>query len=181
MARRTIGYHIVKSGYGLWLPGDDRGSWSSAWDELIGLVDPHTLNDGDPVRKRMAQERMKHKPVKFDDAMIDIVTSTIENCENNSQWQIAAASIEPTHTHLMITYSGKDIHTTTKWIADQTTKAIHNKTQHQGPIWAKGKWCSYIFDDSRWNHVINYIEQHNIRRGQDARPYSFITNAKLPV
>ena len=128
MARRTIGYHIVKSGYGLWLPGDDRGSWSSAWDELIGLVDPHTLNDGDPVRKRMAQERMKHKPVKFDDI-----------------------------------------------------KAIHNKTQHQGPIWAKGKWCSYIFDDSRWNNAINYIEQHNIRRGQDARPYSFITNAKLPV
>jgi hypothetical protein len=24
----TIGYHIVKTGYGLWLPGDERGSWS---------------------------------------------------------------------------------------------------------------------------------------------------------
>ena len=176
MARQTIGYHIVKSGYGLWLPGDDRGSWSDAWDEMIGFVDPHTLNGGDPVRQRMARERTKHKPVKFDDVMIDIVLSTINKCETNSKWQIAAASIEPTHTHLLITYSGKDIHTTMKWIADQTTKAVHNNTDYEGPIWAKGKWCSYIFDDLRWERTINYIEKHNVRRGMDAMPYAFITN-----
>ena len=27
----TLGFHYVKSGYGLWLPGDDRGHWSEAW------------------------------------------------------------------------------------------------------------------------------------------------------
>jgi len=47
---RTLGYHYVKSGYGLWLPGDDRGSWSQACDEQIGFTEPHTLNPGDPVR-----------------------------------------------------------------------------------------------------------------------------------
>ncbi len=47
---RTIGYHLVKSGYGLWLPGDTRGHWSSAWDEQIGFFEPHHLHAGDPVR-----------------------------------------------------------------------------------------------------------------------------------
>ena len=37
---RTLGYHYVKSAYGLWLPGDVRGSWSEAWDEQIGYLDP---------------------------------------------------------------------------------------------------------------------------------------------
>jgi hypothetical protein len=27
---RTIGYHLFKSAYGLWLPGNDRGSWSES-------------------------------------------------------------------------------------------------------------------------------------------------------
>jgi len=52
----TLGYHLVKSGYGLWLPGDDRGHWSSAWDKQIGFIKPHQLNEGDPVRQRMARE-----------------------------------------------------------------------------------------------------------------------------
>jgi hypothetical protein len=61
----TIGYHFVKSAYGLWLPGDERGSWSDAWDDQIGYCEPHTLHDGDPVRLRMAEERLKHPPVRF--------------------------------------------------------------------------------------------------------------------
>jgi hypothetical protein len=55
---RTIGYHLVKSAYGLWLPGDDRGSWSDAWDDQIGYYEPHALHDGDPIRLRMAEERL---------------------------------------------------------------------------------------------------------------------------
>ena len=44
----TLGYHWVKSCFGLWLPGDDRGHWSEAWDDQIGFIEPHTLHDGDP-------------------------------------------------------------------------------------------------------------------------------------
>ena len=174
MARRTIGYHVVKSGYGLWLPGDERGSWSDALDDMIGYVQPHTLHEGDSARKRMARERMQHEPVTLNDIMIDAVVSAIGTCAKKSRWSIVGASIEATHTHLLISYSGRDIHTTAKWIADQTTKAVHRETHHQGPVWAKGKWCSYVFEESRWRSIIHYIERHNVRRGLDARPYSFV-------
>ena len=50
--RQTLGYHIVISGYGLWLPGDERGHWSEAWDAELGFIEPHALHAGDPVRKR---------------------------------------------------------------------------------------------------------------------------------
>ena len=172
---RTVGYHYVKSGYGLWLPGDDRGSWSESWDEQIGFAEPHTLNEGDPIRQRMANERMKYKPIRLDQDMICAVVGAIDRCARSSPWRIAAASIESTHMHLLITYSGLDIKRTIKWLAQQTTKTVHTQTDHVGPVWCEGYWCSYVFDKTYWTNLVQYIQSHNLRRNQPAKPYSFIT------
>jgi len=172
----TLGYHIVKTAYGLWLPGDERGHWSTAWDERIGYVEPHTLHEGDAVRQRMAAERMKHPPVRFDAVMMSAIARAVGACCAASDWRIVAASIEPTHMHLLITYTSRDIDATAKWIADQTTKAVHHDTPHTGPVWAKGKWRAYIEDESYWRHTIDYIERHNERRGVGRRPYDWVTD-----
>ena len=175
MSRRTIGYHVVKTGYGLWLPGDEHGSWSSAWDEEIGYIEPHMLHTGDPVRRRMAEERLKHPPVRLTNAMMEVVTEVITECEQPSPWSVAAASIEPSHIHLLITTSPLDLARTAKWLAQQMTKAIHQRTDHRGPVWAKGAWKEFIFEGSHWSSAIRYIERHNERRGAGLRPYPFIT------
>jgi REP element-mobilizing transposase RayT len=173
---RTLGYHYLKSTYGLWLPGDDRGSWSAAWDEQIGYIEPHMLHLGDPVRRRMAEERMKHAPVRLTEVVQQVVADAIGGCvaESASGLAIAAAAIESTHIHLLIPYSGRDIHKTAKWLADRTTKAVHRQTSHTGPVWCKGKWCSFVFDQSHWESTLDYIERHNVRRGRRPRPYSFL-------
>ncbi|MCI0433153.1 MAG: transposase [Gemmatimonadetes bacterium] len=173
--RRTIGYHIVISGYGLWLPGDDRGSWSEAWDEQIGFTEPHVLHAGDPVRLRMARERMAHPPVRLTGDMMAAVVESVHECADDSDWTIAAASIEATHSHVLLTYSLRDIDTTVKWIKDCATKAIHRRTDHDGPVWCKGRWRVFVFDESHWTNLVGYIERHNCRRGLPARPYAFIT------
>jgi hypothetical protein len=49
---RAFGYHIVISGFGLWLPGDERGHWSEQWDDELGLSEPRTLHQGDAERLR---------------------------------------------------------------------------------------------------------------------------------
>ncbi len=172
--RRTLGYHIVISGYGLWLPGDERGHWSEAWDDELGYVEPHTLHAGDPIRLRMAGERQKQPAVRLDAAMQSIVADTILRCRNESQWRIAAASIESTHTHLLMTYCERDVDSTVKWLKDQMTKAIHRNTPHAGPVWCKGRWCSFTFDPDVWRNTRAYIERHNTRRNVGPRPYPFI-------
>jgi hypothetical protein len=173
--RSTLGYHIVVSGYGLWLPGDDRGSWSAAWDDQIGFVEPHTLHPGDPVRLRMSQERMQSPTVRLTAKMIGVVLRALGDCVAQSDWSAIAASVEATHAHLLLTYTRRNIDNTIKWIKDQTTKAIHRDTPHQGPVWCKGKWRSFLFDVDVLEQATTYIEQHNIRRGVGPRPYAFIT------
>ena len=127
---QTIGYHIVLGGYGLWLPGDHRGHWSDVWDDLIGFTEPHTLHPGDPVRRRMAEERMVNPPTRLDGAMIAAVTGAFGRCAADSDWNVAAASVEPTHTHLLLTYTVREIDRTVKWLKDQMTKAVHRNTSH---------------------------------------------------
>jgi REP element-mobilizing transposase RayT len=122
----------------------------------------------------MAQERQKHPAVRLDAAMQSIVADTILRCRNESQWRIAAASIESTHTHLLMTYSESDVDNTVKWLKDQMTKAIHRGTPHAGPVWCKGRWRSFIFDLDIWQNTRSYIERHNERRGAGPRPFLFI-------
>jgi REP element-mobilizing transposase RayT len=177
--RKTLGYHLVKTGYGLWLPGDERGSWSSAWDAQIGYYEPHMLHPGDPVRKRMAAERMKAAPVRFSETMMRVILEAIDRCAANSRWRVGACSLEPTHLHLQVTYFDGDIHRMAKWLSAEMTKAVHHRTNHQGPVWTKGKWCSYIFNERTWHGVRRYIEQHNERRGLPPRPYSFIESPEV--
>ncbi len=170
----TQGFHYVKSCYGLWLPGDERGSWSERWDEQIGFTEPHMLHPGDPTRLRMAEERMKHCPVVLDGMMSASVERTIGRCAGASPWKVVAGAIEPTHIHLLITATSLDIDRTLKWLAQQMTKAIHRETAHKGPVWSEGKWCSVIYDNDVWINAVNYIENHNVRHGLGRRPFSHI-------
>ena len=178
---QTIGFHLVKSGYGLWLPGDSRGHWSSAWDEQIGYCEPHRLHNGDTELERMARERMTYPPTLLTSAMIESVASAIGSCVVASEWRIEAAAIESTHMHLLTTYTSRNIDGVAKWIAQQTTKAVHRETTFKGPLWCEGKWLAFVSNHDHWNNTRQYIEQHNLRRGLAAQPWNWITPTKSRV
>ena len=170
----VIGYHIVKTTYGTWLPGDERGSWSEGWDDRLGYFGAHRLHDGDARRERMARARMKCEPVVLTAGMVRAVTGAVGACAERSSWEVGALAIEPTHMHLLITCSGLDVDRTARWIGQMTTKAVHRDTDHAGVVWSKGSWRGYVRDAKQWQSTAAYIERHNVRRGLAARPYGFI-------
>jgi REP element-mobilizing transposase RayT len=171
----TLGCHLVLSAYGMWLPGDERGHWSSEWDEQLGYIQPHHLSAGDPVRERMARELMKHPATRLDVPIIRAIAEAVGRCVGESNWQLSAFTLEPTHAHLLITYSNRPIAGTVKWIKQRTTRAVHETTGHAGPVWCGGSWKSFVFDGPRWNNTVRYIQRHNERKGLPASPYAFVT------
>jgi hypothetical protein len=173
---QTIGFHITKSTFGTWLPGDARGSWSEGWSPSKGFYGAHQFHEGDARREAMARRRMTHPPVVLSIEMIDVIVEAISSCVERSQGGliIVAAAIEPTHAHLLLVNTGRDIDNTAKWLADQTTKAIHRKTLHQGPVWTKNPWCDHIDTQEHWDNAILYIDDHNRRAGRGTRPYPFL-------
>jgi len=153
----------------MWLPGDQRGHWSEAWDKQIGLIEPRQLHAGDAIRKRMAAERMTQPPTLLSHEMGAIIDNTISQCCKQSDWSLAAITIQPTHMHLLITHTTRNIDHTVKWIADQTTKAIHQQTPFQDKVWAKGRWLEFISEQAHWERLIQYIERHNQQAGPSSK------------
>lgn len=145
---RTLGYHYVRSAYGLWLPGDERGHWSEAWDEQIGFIEPHKLHEGDPVRLRMAEERMAYPPVRWTLDMQSVITAALARCAVSSPWAIEAYCIEETHFHALLSQSPVNIERTVKWIGQMTTKAALKKRRSKGRWFARGAGYS-LFLKSR--------------------------------
>jgi REP element-mobilizing transposase RayT len=172
----TMGYHVVKSTYGTWLPGDPRGSWSETWSPERGYFGAHQFHEGDQRRLAMALQRMKHPPVVLTDAMCTAIREALQYCVERAKGEllIMAAAIEPTHMHLLIPHTGRDIHTTVKWIADQTSKAVHRRTAHLGPVWTKNHWCHHIDRQEHWENAAIYVDEHNRRAGRGSRPYAFL-------
>jgi len=107
----ALGFHITKTTYGTWLPGDARGSWLKDWSPKQGYGVVHRLSDADPRREAMAQRQMRHPPCRLSDAMIGIVVECLVDCVCKSQGGllIMAAAIEPTHVHLLLPNTGRPI------------------------------------------------------------------------
>ncbi len=174
MPNKTLAIHYVRSAYGLWLPGDGRGDWSEAWDEQIGFIEPHKLHEGDPARLRMAEERMKHPSVRWDTKMQQAITAALATCAENSPWKILDYCIEETHFHALLSQSPLNIDRTVKWIGQETTKSVHRLTTYSGPVFCKGRWLQFIFEDSHLDNLGGYIQSHNTRRGLPAKPFDFL-------
>ncbi len=107
--------------------------------------------------------------------MMNAIAVALGRCVTESDWQLAAMTLEPTHAHLLITHCGKPIENTVKWIKQRTTRAVHESTSYVGPVWCEGSWRTFVFDGPQWNNTMRYIQRHNERRGLTATPYDFVT------
>src|SRR5690242_18816977 len=107
-----LGYHVIFSAYGFWLPNDPRGSWSEfvgAWDlyraaanatktsETRSLAyDPH-----DRTTRLATKERLKRPAVKFDQVQIEAVAEGFADYVRASNLTVWACAIMPDHVHLV--------------------------------------------------------------------------------
>jgi len=177
----TLGYHLTKTTYGTWLPGDARGSWLKEWSPKGGYGSLHRLSEMDQRRETMARRQMKHDACILTDEMIGAVIDAISGCVNRSKGglKIMAAAIEPTHVHLLLPNTGRSIDITAKWLADQTTKETRRRTSYSGPVWTSKPWCEHIDDAKHWEQLLHYIDEHNIRAGRGTRPYPFLCEIEV--
>lgn len=177
----TFGYHLTKTTYGTWLPGDARGSWLKDWSPQSGYSQQRRYSPPDVRREEMARRKLRFAPVAFTAEMIAAVVAALAECVERSQGGllIMAATVEPTHIHLLLPDTGRDIDTTAKWLADRTTKAIHVQTTHTGPVWTSKNWCEHIGDQEHWEQALRYIDDHNVRAGRGSRPYAFLCPLEL--
>lgn len=183
-----VGYHLIFSAYGFWLPNDPRGSWSEfvgAWDLFrVGggatkdkvterrsyARDPH-----DRAKRLATKEQLIRPPVVFTGIQARAVGRGFGEYVKKSGLRVWACAIMPDHVHLVVgkfrmTMEQLSIQlkqaATTRLVAAEVHPFQHLKPPDGPPpkCFAVGEWKGYL-DPDDVVRCVHYVQQNPIKEG----------------
>lgn len=171
----VIGYHIILTGYGHWLPNDPRGSMSHAVysPDLQPLAERHygRRKVQPPVEElraffREAQKKLKHPILWFNDAERQAVADVIGNVVRGENLTCYACAVMSNHVHLLIRKYRLKAEMMSKLIVDRGRAALLEMgfADESHPIFSAR--CCHVFKSSipAMRNCAAYIA-NNYRKG----------------
>jgi len=192
----VIAYHAILSMYGLRLPNDPRGSWSTwirKWD-LLRFGPPTKVE----TRQSVASENHDHKirlaakqslaypPVELTGQQALAISKGFAQAVNESGYRIHACAILPEHTHVIL---GQRVDRPIEQIvghlkgrATQQLKreGIHplgsfsNKNGETPSPWSEGYWKTYIESAMYMQNAIEYVNENPVKEGKRPQNWHFV-------
>jgi len=185
-----LGYHLMFSAYGFWLPNDPRGSGSRGLyaDKLLEFGGPtkvaaHEFCARKPHdrRKRLAAKNVLDRaPVKFDGMQARAIARGFTNSVTRSRITIWACAVMPDHVHLVVAPHRHTIETLANLLKGEATRqleaeGIHPFQGQKGPrdrvpsCFGRKWWVIYKDTDEALLAAIRYAENNPIKAGFKAQ------------
>lgn len=191
----VLGYHVVFTTYGFWLPNDPRGSWSdfvASWDlfrhgganktdsRVSVASQPH-----DRQQRKEAKRSLKYPPVEFTGQQARAVGLGIWEKVYKGQYTIWACSILPSHIHVVIgrhTFAVEKMvnlmkGSATRELVKQDLHPLQEFKSENGvipPCWARKEWKVFLDSDEDVFRAIKYVEDNPIKDGKPAQTWGFV-------
>lgn len=191
---KIIGYHLIFSTYGFWLPNDPRGSWSDfvgSWDlfrfghatkttERRSLA--HRAHDRE--RRLLAKSALKYPPVKFEGIQARAVARGIAGYVQRTGLPVWACAILPDHVHLVVGRPSMLVERLVIQLKGDATEqliaeGIHplaefkREGQPYPKCWVRGQWKVYL-DPEDVPRAIRYVENNPLKEGKKRQGWSFV-------
>jgi REP element-mobilizing transposase RayT len=145
------------------------------------LIDQgHKLNLPDPTTSAVAAGIAKEPPKILSPVERDIVAATIGEVLRTQMEpgaRIHAGAIEDNHTHLLLGPLDEPIDRVVGRLKGRTSSAViaAGIEPARQRTWTAGYWKVFLFELDAVPVVVEYISDHNRRRGLPAAPYDWIT------
>jgi REP element-mobilizing transposase RayT len=191
----VLGYHLIFSAYGFWLPNDPRGSWSdlvASWELLkFGQAtrvtgkrsyarDPH-----DPSLRRAAKTALKYPPVRFDALQRDAIAEGFALAVSETNYQIRACCIGHDHVHLVMNPHIREISqiaghlkaNASRVLNDRGIHPLRDHTGFRGRVpspWSVGFWNVFLWEEAHLRSAIQYVNRHPEKEGLSFVRYPFV-------
>ncbi|HXD88454.1 MAG TPA: transposase [Urbifossiella sp.] len=187
----VLGYHIIFSAYGFWLPNDPRGSWSDfvgSWDLFLAAgkatkTDERRSVAGrshDREKRLAAKETICRPPVKFDGAQARAIGRGFAKYVEQSGLRVWACSIMPEHVHLVTGPFRVSVEQLVIQLKGAATKQLLDEKLHpfdgQARCWTRGEWKVFLFTDADIDRAIQYVKNNPIKDGKPPQTWSFVTS-----
>ncbi|MCE9563398.1 MAG: transposase [Planctomycetes bacterium] len=198
--KMVLGYHIIFSAYGFWLPNDPRGSWSEfvgAWELFLAggkatkttesrslAYDPHDRS------KRLAVKReLARPPVKFTGLQARAIGHGFRDYVARSGLPVWACAIMPDHVHLVVGPFRLSVEQIVIQLKGEATAALLDERLHPfadlanpaelpPKCWARGEWKVFLNDNERIASAVQYVENNPVKAGLPQQRWSFVTPYK---
>jgi REP element-mobilizing transposase RayT len=192
----VLGYHVIFSAYGFWLPNDPRGSWSEfvgSWE--LFRFGPATKTDArrslahrphDRERRLAAKQALKYPAVQFTGLQARAVGHGFAESVRKGKVTVWACFILPEHVHVVIARHRRKVEYLVNCLKGAATRALlaeglHPFAEHQtadGEVpkcWADGQWKVFLDTEADIVPAIQYVEKNPIKEGKPPQRWPFVT------
>jgi REP element-mobilizing transposase RayT len=191
----VLGYHVIFSASGFWLPNDPRGSWSDfvgSWElfrfgpatkttERRSLArEPHN-----GTRRLAAKSSLKYPAVHFTGIQAREIGRGFERRVTNSGMTVWACSILPEHVHMVIGRHSYDVERMVILLKSEATEhligaQLHPLAEFQDAkgkypsVWSRGEWKVFLDSPEDINRSIRYVEENPLKEGKPRQNWKFV-------
>jgi REP element-mobilizing transposase RayT len=191
-----LGYHVIFSAYGFWLPNDPRGSWSEfvgAWElfraggKATKTTERRSLAyDAHDRGKRLAtKQSLQRQTVKFNEVQRDRIAEGFRQYAEKSRLCIWACAIMPDHVHLVVDRFRLSMEQMVVQLKGESTEALieagihpfQNDRDERGrphKCWCRGEWKVYLNSAEDVCRAVPYTEMNPIKDGLSRQYWPFV-------
>jgi len=191
----VIGYHIIISAYGFWLPNDPRGSWSrEVWAGHLRRFGPATkVESRESLAKRRhdravrleAKRHLKYPAVQFNGVQARAVGRGFAKAVDDLQLRVYACAIMPDHAHLVTGRHPRDVSYVAGFMKRAGTRRLNAEGLHplqayrrkNGRLpspWADDGWFVYLDAPGEISSRIEYVEANPVKSGLPRQRWPFV-------
>jgi len=193
----VVAYHLILSAYGVWLPNDPRGSWSSyvgsrrlyALGGAATKVDTHrsVAHATHDRGKRLATKAGLQRPaVRFAGKQAREIGRGLQDYCTKNAWPVHALALMPDHVHVVV---GRRADMPIEKMAEQAKAratmflrkaGLHpfeDEADGRGRVptpWAEGSWAVYLDDDAGVRRAVRYVERNPVAAGFRGQRYAWV-------
>ncbi len=181
-----VGYHLIWTAYGCWLPNDPRGSMSHgiATDVLAQLGQLHYGRKniqpaGRIIREfyEKAEPLLKHELLKFDDDDIAAAAESFAETIRTRKYTCYACAIMPDHVHLLIRKHRDHAEDMIEALQAASRRALIEAERRiaDHPVRGGLGWKVYLDCVEDIERTVRYIEQNPVKIGRQVQRWDFVT------
>ena len=191
----VLGYHLIISAYGFWLPNDPRGSWSWVVRNpnlrefgAATKVETHrsvARRPHDRALRMAAKKALSRPPVRFNGVQARAVGAGFAHYVHQSGVTVWACAVMPDHAHLVVARHRYDIEVVATLFKGEATKRLTAGGVHpfQGQVGEKGRvppcfgrkwWVVYQDSVEDLKRSIKYVEDNPVEIGLPRQKWSFV-------
>ena len=191
----VIGYHIIITAYGFWLPNDPRGSWSDfvgSWElHLLGRATRthlrHSLANRphDRAQRLAAKQFLNYPPVRFSGRQALTILHGFADAISTAKYIAHACSILPAHVHLVMARHSRNAERMATHLKSSASLSLIKANLHPladskklngriPSVWGRGLWKVYLDSEADMDRAIRYVENNPLKDDKPRQKWSFV-------